>query len=238
MKKYYFCLSLMGLFAFGAMGQDIQCYTDDEKQTPDWFLDHPYYATCTDYVGTGSKPFGDDPEYVDFNGGSTVDFTDIYVSQDGYYALTVWYGVGYADETGATLELNVNDAPWDIMTCFTVTNPPVTQEFEIELYGGGFSNTIQFKQVKDWPILSRIQLALVEAFSGTPSIETESCKIVSSQNMIAISELVPNSEISIYTTAGVLVEQAIATSLYNSTVLNEGLYIVKINGEAHKVLVN
>ena len=237
MKKILFFSLLAGLSTFSVMGEEVPCYTDEEKQTPDWFLDHPYYATCTDYIGTGSKPFGDNPEYVDFNSGSTVDFTDIYVSQDGYYELTVWYGTGFADETGATMEVNVNDAPWDILTMFQVTNPPVTQSIEIELYGGGFSNTIQFKQVKDWPILSRIQLELVEGFSSTPSIETDTYSIVATKNIIAIDGLLQDSQVKIYSTTGALVDNAIATSNYLSNELPAGLYIVNVNGKSHKVLI-
>lgn len=213
---------------------EVTCYTAAEVKIPDFWLDHFYYAQCTDWEGTGSKLFAENPDYIDFNGGSTVEFP-VRVSQDGEYVVTLSYGIGYADATGATMTINVNGEFATQLTLYKlIADPPATIDFSVELYAD-YDNVIQLKQVKDWPIILGIQLS--SNISGTISVDENSFTIVPSSGAISIENLSGENQIDIYTINGKIINSEKVTSNSFNYKLNEGLYIVKVNGEARKVVV-
>ncbi|MDR1682074.1 MAG: DUF6383 domain-containing protein [Candidatus Symbiothrix sp.] len=212
------------------------CYTDAEASAPDFWTTHFYFATCTDYVGTNSKLFEDGSTgYVDFNGGSSVDFTNIYVPSDAEYTVMLRYGIGWADESGATLTLNVNGDFVDQLVLFPGEGEkPWAMEFDVELYGD-YNNTIQLVEVKDWPIILGIQLT-PKVGSEIKKIDTPSYQLVSSNGKLTVSNLENNSRIRIYSIDGKLIQSVVAANSFQTSLV-PGVYVVKVNGEARKAIV-
>lgn len=211
------------------------CYTESEKKQVDFWLNHQYYAICTDYLGSGSKLFGGNPEMIDFNGGSTIDFTDVFVSKEGTYTLTLWYGVGWGGDMAGRLNLFVNGDIFDQLV-FGNMEGIATADFEIELYEG-YNNTIQFKQTAEWPTLSRIQLTSAPSSTGLTSSKEYNYSISSTNKSIAIDKLEGVNTINTYTMNGNLVKSVTTTDPSINIPADNGLYIVKINGNAHKVAI-
>lgn len=213
---------------------EVTCYTTAEVKIPDFWLEHFYYAQCTDWEGTGSKLFAENPDYIDFNGGSTVEFP-IRVSKDGEYVVTLSYGIGYADATGATMTVNVNGEFATQLILYKLTaDPPATIDFSLELYAD-YDNVIQLKQVKDWPIILGIQLT--STVSGNISVVDNSFTVVPTSGAISIQNLKGENQIDIYTINGRVINSSKVTSNSVDYKLNDGLYIIKVNGEARKVVV-
>lgn len=246
MKKGILLIMLMSLFSIKALfAQDVvSCYTDDEKKQTDFWLDHYYYAVCTDYEGTGSKLFAVNPDYVDFNGGSTVDFTDIYVSginpgdDEVDFVMGLWYGVGSdgpEGDKGAVFSVYVNEEIYDQPTVFELSSdPPAYMEIPVTLYTD-YGNVIQLKQVKHWPIIYRIRLSQDPVNIADNSITHYN--VSSSKGIIFIDGLAGNNKIEIYSPSGTLVNVANATGAGYSCYAGSGLYIVRIDGQAYKVVV-
>lgn len=213
---------------------EVTCYTAAEAKSTDFWLDHFYYAQCTDWEGTNSKLFAENPEYIDFNGGSTVEFP-VRVSKDGEYIVTLSYGIGYADAEGATLTINVNAEFATQLTLYKLTaDPPATIDFSVGLYAD-YDNVIQLKQVKDWPIIFGIQLS--SNVSGNASVNEENFTIIPTTGAITIEKLRGENQIDIYSINGKIINSSKVNSSSFNYKLNEGLYIVKVNGTARKVVV-
>lgn len=214
---------------------DVTCYSPEEASTVDFWLEHLYYAKCTDWEGTGSKLFGENPDYIDFNGGSTIDFP-LKVSKDGVYTVTLSYGIGWAHETdGATMLINVNGNFSGQLTVHRLTaDPPATIDFEVELFAN-YDNVIQLKQSVHWPIILGIQLSAKT--TGTISAEEDTFRVFSSKGAIEIDRMTGKNQIDIYAVNGKKLHSTVLTSSSFNYGLPEGLYIVKVNGKAKKVIV-
>lgn len=230
-------LSLVSILIFVG-NMNAQCYTTEESSAVDFWLDHFYGATCTDYAGAGgSKLFSEDNTYVDFNGGSSVIFDNIYVSKDGVYTAKLNYGIGWADAEGAKLNLYVNDEFVSVVTLFTLPEGqerPAQIDIPLELFGD-WNNVVKFTQVKDWCIFQGIQLS-----SGTSSIEQDSTDkyTVNAQNgILSIKNFEKGSNrIDVFTLRGETVDTKTVNEEYSKS-LTPGLYLVKVNGDSFKVLV-
>lgn len=235
MKKRLLLGLLLALSTLNFVTQaEVTCYSSAEAKTVDFWLDHFYYAQCTDWEGSGSKLFSNNPDYIDFNGGSSVDFP-VLVSEDGEYLVTLSYGIGYADDTGATMTINVNgEFNTQLILHKLTADPPATIDFSVELYAD-YDNIIQLKQVKDWPIVLGIQLSSL--FSATSSVIEDDFTIVSSKGSITIEKLTGVNQIQIFSLNGKLINSSIVFSPSYNYMLSDGLYIVKVNGKARKVLV-
>jgi hypothetical protein len=237
-KGLLFGLSLIALSLSSATQAQITCYPEEEATANEFWTSHFFYASCTDYIGTGSKLFEDGSSgMVDFNGGSSVDFTKIHVTEDAEYTVTLKYAIGWCDEFGATVTVFVNDELYDQLTLFRGAGDwPWSVEFDVELYSD-YDNVIKFQQVKDWPILLGIQLTK-QGGNGLDKINKSSYTLSSTQQEIKIENLSDASQIQIYSVDGKLIRSAkVAASAYSVPVQTSGVYIVKINGEANKVVV-
>jgi hypothetical protein len=234
MKKITVLCTMFCLMSL-TMQADVTCYSEAEASVNDFWVDHFYYAKCTDYWGTGSKSF-EDSEYVDFNGGSSVDFTNIRVPADAEYTIYLSYGIGWADAEGAVLTVNVNDEFVNQLILYTlISPPPAIYEFDVELYAD-YNNVIQFKQVKDWAILLGIQL--VKKGGNSLSKENNGKHSVSGTiGGIHINNLSKNALVQIYSLEGQLIDSTRASSSFFNKSLNPGIYIVKIDDSVTKVLV-
>ena len=237
MKKTLLFFGLLAvLFSFNATAQ-VVCYEEAESAVPDFWVDHFYYAKCTDYVSSGSKVFAGNDDYLDFNGGSTIDFTNIFVPKDGVYTVMLSYGIGYADETGAVVTVNVNGELADQLVLYRLTGaPPAICEFEVELWGD-HNNVIQLKQTKDWAITLGIQL-VSQGENAIRKVNENSYKISSENGTLRVSNLEGNdNQIRIHSIDSKLLQAVTVKTSSFETSLDSGFYIVSINGKASKVFV-
>jgi hypothetical protein len=237
MKKTTLLSGLLAvLFSFNATAEII-CYGEEESQTPDFWVNHFYYAKCTDYVGSGSKSF-EDTDYVDFNGESSVDFTNVFVPEDGTYTVQLSYGVGYADADGAVVTINVNNELADQLIVYTLTGaPPAIYEFDVELWGD-YNNVIQLKQVKDWMTTLGIQLVPKGGVNAIPEINEIPYKISSGKGTLSINNLKGSgNQIRINSLDGKLLRTVTTKSSSFNMSLASGIYIIHVNGKASKVLI-
>lgn len=219
------------------LSAQVTCYGEESK-TADFWLDHFYYAKCTDYASTGSQLFGGNLDCVEFTAGSTIDFTDIYVAKDDTYQVTLYYGIGWCDELGAYVDLNVNDQFTDQLVLFpsTVVGVDATAQFEVELYAD-YNNVIQLVNVKDWPAFRGFQLALTPTSAVSASKEN-SCTVSSSNGMLYIDHLSRTAnQIRINSIDGKLIKSVTTGSASYTTPLATGLYTVNINGNVAKIFV-
>ena len=236
MKKTLLFGLLAVLVSFNMTAQ-IVCYGEEEASAPDFWLSHFYFAKCTNYIGTGSKIFSGDADYVDFNGGSRVDYTNVFVSKDGMYTVQLSYGVGYAEpEAGGIMDVIVNDELAEQLIFYSNPNRPLYLEFDVELYAD-YANIIQFKQRKDWMIMLGIQLAFAGE-SGISKVNTNPYRIASKDGILSITDLKgSDNQIRIHSIEGKLFQDVqVKSSSFNAS-LAPGLYIVNVNGKASKVLV-
>jgi hypothetical protein len=216
----------------------VTCYPESDATANDFWTDHFYYSTCTDYIGSGSKLFEDGSEgYVDFNGGSSVDFTKIHVPNDAEYTVTIKYGIGWCDDLGATLTLNVNGEFVDQLILFRGDGEkPWTHEFDVELYSD-YDNVIQLQQVKDWPILLGIQLTKKNG-SNISTIEAANYTLSANKGKVVVGNLTGRNRIQIYSFEGKLIHNAFVESgSVEFPVQISGFYVVNVNGTAKKILV-
>jgi len=153
----------------GKLIENRECYTSTQSSKSDFWLNHFYYATCTDYAGTGSKLTADGL-YVDFNGGSSVTFNNIYVSETSDYTVKLNYGIGYTDANGAQFKVYVNGNYTQTYTVYNLTQTaPAIIEFNVRLQADA-NNNIRIEQVKDWPTIYGIELdKTVTSYSTTES---------------------------------------------------------------------
>ena len=233
MKKVLIFGFFIAFFAMSLKAQ-VTCYGQEESAEVGFWFDHFYYAKCTDWEATGSKLFGPDEDYIDFNGGSSVDFTNIFVEKDGDYTVTMSYGVGYADEEiGGLLNIFVNGQLAEQFNFFRNPDRPITYEFTVELWAD-WDNVIQFKQERDWPILLGIQLSNGSTITGK---RVEAHSVYSSNGMINIVNPAGKCDVQIYSIDGKLVKSASSIEALISLPVRAGFYILKINGTAQKIIV-
>lgn len=177
MNKYFFIkLTFFLAFAGSALSLYPQtCYSDSESKSADFWLSHLFYAQCTDYEGTGSKLFEGGP-YIDFGGGSSVEFNNVNVSQSGDYIVRLSYGIGYAGSAGAQMKVYTNGVYSQTCTVYSLTqNPPATIDLNVKLESG--INSIKFEQSVDWPTILGIQLELVSPRNMVESVSSNNLKV-------------------------------------------------------------
>ena len=178
--------------------------------------------------------FGPNNDYVDFNGGSAVEFP-VWVSKDAKYTVTLSYGIGWADDAGAILTVNVNNEFATQLVLHTLTaDPPATIDFDVELFAD-YDNVIQLKQTKDWPIISGIQLS--GDFSGTKMIQANEFRVISTNGAISIEGLTGKNQIEIFSITGQRIDSSTTSSTSYNFTLEDGIYILKVNDSVRKVLV-
>jgi len=211
------------------------CYEVEESSAVGFWFDHFYFAKCTDWEATNSKLFADDNDYIDFNGGSSVDFTNIFVEEDGDYTVIMKYGIGYANPTdGALLTINVNGQLAEQLVLYRLTEPrPASIEFTVELWAE-WDNVIQLKQERDWPILLGIQLS---DGSGIAKTQQEVYSVYASNGMIGVKNLMGSSYVQVYSIDGKLISSVSTIEATVNLPAKPGFYIVKINGTTQKVVV-
>jgi len=228
---------LVCLFYVTAKGQ-VTCYDESESTATDFWFSHFYYAKCTDYLGTGSKLFGDNNDYIDFNGGSSVEFTKIRVATEGEYIARLSYGIGYADDEGAVFKLFVNDEFISSFTVYRLTSdPPATIDLPVYLYPD-WDNSIKIQQQKDWPIVLGIQL--INPASEVINHSLNNVRIIVNNHSLLISGLQEekSNKIAIFSSEGRLISSEVVLNNTYRKELKAGLYFIKINDSAIKVIIN
>lgn len=211
------------------------CYDASESSAPDFWFTHMYYGTCTDYVASGSKLAGTTGR-LDFNGGSSVIFSGIQVSEDGTYTLRLTYGIGWADATGAVLKLYVNDEFVSNCTFYPIA-PAATATMDISVdLAANYDNVIKLTQQKDWPTVLGIQLFSGVTAVSTPEKEKAYSISVSNASISVRASNKGNNRIEVYSTNGQLIDSRAFNNSYTKA-FSKGLYLVKVNGESNKILV-
>lgn len=227
---------LLVLFSLEVTAQ-VTCYGEESK-TPDFWLDHFYYAKCTDYESTGSQLFGGNLDCVEFTAGSTIDFTDIYVSKDAVYTVILYYGIGWCDELGAYVDLNVNGQFTDQLVLFpsAIVGEDATYQFEVELYSD-YNNVIQLKNVKDWPAFRGFQLSSNET-TKVATTDKNICKVFFTNGSLFVENMLGvDNHIQINSIDGRLIKSVTTDASSYTTSLSTGLYVVNVNGNLTKIFV-
>lgn len=238
MKKVLLVLGVMGLLSQSAQvsAQEITCYDPAEASAVGFWFEHPYFGKCTDYEGAGSKSF-EGSSYIDFNGGSSVIFDNIYVEEDGTYYMTLNYGTGWAHDTdGCSMTLWINDEWKERITVMKVDAPPAQLTLEVELWGDGFENIIRLTQDEHWPIVLGIELSMTDPASSV-KLEKATYTIDTVDGEIVINNLEGKSDIRVYGIDGKLVDSAVTSNASYHKTVAKGVYVVKVNERAHKVSV-
>lgn len=228
------------LFSPNATAQ-VTCYGDESKDV-DFWLEHFYYAKCTDYENgidhAGGHIFPGDEDYIGPSAYGGIDFPGIYVSQDGTYTVRATYKIGWTDDAGALSDIKINGEWTEQLNLFPPDPEPGTTEFEAELYSD-YDNLIQILSVKDWPAFLGIQILPLSG-SGTKMSETNeipfSIRILN--GMLSIDNLTEtNNYIQINSMDGRLIESVTTSSSSYSTPLTAGLYMVNVNGKVMKAII-
>ena len=249
MKKKNFLLVLAcTVFSIGSANAQVSetpvCYDASETEQVDFWLDHFYYAKCTDYSDktasgghAGGYVFEANTNYIGLAAWGGLDWDGIRVSQDGTYRVQIVYGIGYCDDQGAWANLQVNGELMDQLIFFVPEPSPGTIEIEAELYAN-YDNIIQLISVKDWPVFLGIQIFPLED-TGISTPQESSYTVSCIDGTLVVNDLTGiNDRISIYTPDGKLINSITSnTSSSYSTSLAAGMYIINVNGCASKILV-
>jgi len=243
MKKnvlFFALIALIAVFSSNSLNAQVSvtCYEAPESEAPDFWLDHFYYGMCTDWEANNMKLVGEGP-YMDFNGGASLVFNNVFVSETDTYTFFLTYGVGWADEIeGATMKLYVND---EFVQDVTVYRPGEGEENQgrilpltIELYGDEWANEIKFTQSVHWPTILGGQLS--KDPSGIKNNNKVSYSIATGDSSISISNLSGTNSVQVYDLAGRLIDSKTVSGSYSAS-LQKGIYVVKVNNQATKVLV-
>ena len=209
----------------------VTCYDVMTSGVNDFWLSHFYYAKCTDYVGSNTKEVAGS-DYLDFNGGSNINFTNISVTDAGSYVATINYYSGFSTNT---LNVSVNSGI-DISTDnFPLSATPTTFDKPVTLVAG--SNSIKLTQATNWPRVLGIQLSKSVSTSLYPT--KKSNYIISGlSNSIKISGLNTKiNTIEIFSIEGRLIDSETIQQGTFTKAINQGIYLVKVNGETYKVVV-
>ncbi len=130
----------------------VVCYVGGTSGANDFWLTHFYYAKCTDYVGSNTKEVAGS-DYLDFNGGSNINFTNISVTNAGNYMARLTYFSGFATNA---LNVSVNSGTNVLTSNMALSATPTTFDIPVTLIAG--SNSIKLIQTTNWPRVLGIQL--------------------------------------------------------------------------------
>ena len=238
------CIAIVisGASIMSTNAQVVTCHDATVSSANDFWLNNFYFSKCTDYISTGGKDISDPlwSSYVDFNGGASIDFTNIRVSQDGAYTARLTYGIGWAEAiVGANFNLIVNDEFIGNYTVFAIENPdpavPRTIDLPVTL-STDWDNVIKIEQVKDWPTTLGIQLMRVS--TGISDVKQKTFTVSGINKSIQINKLTNKSNfVEIYSIEGKLIDSKTIQQESFVKAMEKGLYIVKVNGIAAKVVV-
>ncbi|MEI8273223.1 MAG: CBM35 domain-containing protein, partial [Paludibacter sp.] len=128
------------------------CYDGGTSGANDFWLTHFYYAKCTDYVGSNTKEVAGS-DYLDFNGGSNINFTNISVTNAGNYIARLTYTSGFATNA---LYVSVNLGANVSTSNIPQANTSSTFDIPVTLIAG--ANTLKLTQSTNWPRVLGIQL--------------------------------------------------------------------------------
>jgi len=235
MKKNVLILFALACSAlFTNVKAENTCYDVSETSVADFWFTHMYFGTCTDYVGSNSKLAGTTGR-IDFNGGSSLNFTGIQVSKDGSYTMRLTYGIGWADAAGAILKIFVNDEFISNCTLYPIAPAETaTMNISVDLVAG-YDNLITLTQQKDWPTVLGLEL-LSETAVSKPAKDNNLSVTVADQslNIRVLGE--KTSQVEIYSSIGKLIEKNYFNGSFSKK-LNKGVYLVTVNGESSKILV-
>jgi len=240
--RLYVAIFVCGFSFMSANAQVVTCHDATLSSANDFWLNNFYFSKCTDYISTGGKDISDPlwSSYVDFNGGGSVDFTKIRVSQDGAYTARLTYGIGWAEAVvGANFNLIVNDEFVGNYSVFAIDNPDPAVLRTIDLpvtLSTDWDNVIKIQQAKDWPTTLGIQL--LKKVTSISDVKQKTFTISGMNNSIQIDKLTNKSNvIEIYTIEGKLIDSKTIQQESFVKAMDKGLYIVKVNGIAAKVVV-
>jgi WD40 repeat protein len=236
--KMYTAIFVCGLSFMSLNAQTVTCYDATAASAPDFWLSNFYFSKCTDYLNTGGKDITNS-DYVDFDGGGTVVFDNVYVSNDADYTCRLTYGIGYADAvTGCDFLLIVNEAYMGKFTVFGPHTAGTTIDLPLPLgtLFADWNNVIIIQQARHWPTTLGIQL--LKGLTAVPVIKEYPFNISGLNKSIQISNLTnEKNSIEIYSVEGRLINSEIALGSSFVKCLNQGIYLVKVNGTPVKVIV-
>ncbi|MEI8274297.1 MAG: hypothetical protein WCG08_16920, partial [Paludibacter sp.] len=209
----------------------VTCYDVMTSGVNDFWLSHFYYAKCTDYVGSNTKEVSGS-DYLDFNGGSNIDFTNISVTDAGSYVATINYHSGFPTNT---LNVSVNTGINVLTSNLPLSATPTTFDIPVTLLAG--SNSIKLTQATNWPRVLGIQLS--RSFSTSFSAEKQYKYTVTGFNKsIKICGLNTKiNHIEIFSIEGRLIDSEMTQQATCVRAINQGIYLVKVNGKPSKVVV-
>jgi hypothetical protein len=239
--RFYVAIFMSGFFIMSTNAQIVTCSDPTVSKTPDFWFNNFYFSKCTDYLNTGGKDITGS-SFVDFNGGGTIVFNNIYVSADADYTARLSYGIGWADPvTGADFNLIVNDALIGTFTVFGPNNAGTIIDLPLPLgtLAPDWNNVIKIQQARNWPVTLGIQLVKGTA-TAVPEVKHKAYSIESGINKsINISGLNSNiiNRIEIYSIEGKQISCEFAKQSTYTKAINEGIYLLKVNGETSKVVV-
>ena len=224
-----------------ANAQVVACTDPKVASALDFWFSNFYFSKCTDYLNTGGKDIAGS-SLVDFNGGGTIVFNNIYVSADADYTARLSYGIGWADPvTGADFNLIVNDALIGTYTVYSTNNSNTTIDLPLIMgtLAPDWNNVIKIQQARNWPTTLGIRL-IKGVTTLNPQIKHKDYTIESginnSINIVGLqSDLI--NRIEIFSIVGKLVSCEIVKQSTYTRLLNKGIYLVKVNGETSKVVI-
>ena len=240
--RLYVAIFVCGFSIMSANAQVVTCYDSSVSSVPDFWLSNFYFSKCTDYLNTGGKDISDPlwSSYVDYNGGGSINFTNIHVSKDGAYTVRLTYGIGWAEPVvGANFNLIVNDELVGNYTVFAIDKPDPTVLRTIDLpvtLSTDWDNVIKIQQAKDWPTTLGIQL--LNGITAVAEVKQNTFTVTGMNKSIQINKLTNKSNfIEIYSIEGKLIDSKNIQQESFVKAMDKGLYIVKVNGIAAKVVV-
>lgn len=259
MKKFFFSFVALAFISVSALAMDpVNCTVSGPHTDVDYFLSHTYCSVCTNLTPTGKYDGGkelmltvagdsckisDDKCFIDFHWSdpSSVVFDNIYVSEDGFYDIT-WYYVLYTIDGEPTLgsltHFYVNDELYDDDIVF-MTVPGTYVDHSVvegaELYAD-WPNVIRLTKGNGWPLVYGIQLKKSAPLGVTSTTKTP-FKVIGEEGQVRILRLEANTNVGVYSIAGTLLENVVASGSECVLPLKAGVYVLRINDYTIKTVV-
>lgn len=238
-SKFHTFIAVFFLSLMSVNAQTVTCFDATASSAKDFWLSNFYFSKCTDYLNTGGKDITNS-SYVDFNGGGKVIFDKVYVSKDADYTCRLTYGIGWADPvSGCDFNLIVNDA---LLGKYTVYGPhaagtTIDLPLPLGTLATDWNNIIVIQQARHWPTTLGMQL-IKGLTNATPTINEYTFKVTGMNKCIQISNLTGDkNNIDIFTLEGRLMNSEVVSGATFTKFVNQGVYLVKVNGTPVKVVV-